>query len=57
MTPSVSQIKIQDLDRLGIVAGIIESMCRVEQINQILGTHQQEIVTPGQAVKASKTGN
>jgi transposase len=27
-------------------------MCLVEQIDQILGTHPQEIVTAGQAVKA-----
>jgi hypothetical protein len=27
-------------------------LCLVEQINQILGTHHQEIVSPGQAVKA-----
>lgn len=52
MTPSVSKIRIQDLDHLGIVAGMIDSMNLVEQINQILGTHEQEIVTPGQAVKA-----
>ncbi len=42
----------KDIDHCGIVAGIIDSMCLVEQINQILGTHPQEIVTPGQAVKA-----
>ncbi len=34
------------------MAGIIDQMCLVEQINQILGTHHQEIVSPGQAVKA-----
>lgn len=27
-------------------------MCLVEKINQLLGTHPQEIVSPGQAVKA-----
>lgn len=52
MTPSVSEIKVQDIDHCGIVAGIIDQMCLVEQINQILGTHHQEIVSPGQAVKA-----
>jgi hypothetical protein len=52
MTPSVSEIRVQDLDHCGIVAGIIDQMCLVEQINQILGTHQQEIVSPGQAIKA-----
>jgi transposase len=52
MTPSVSEIKVQDIDQCGIVAGIIDQMCLVEQINQIPGTHCQEIVSPGQAVKA-----
>ncbi|QKQ72195.1 IS1634 family transposase [Nostoc sp. TCL240-02] len=52
MTPSVSEIRVQDIDHCGIVAGIIDQMCLVEQINQILGTHHQEIVSSGQAVKA-----
>jgi hypothetical protein len=39
MTPSVSQIRVQEIDYCGIVAGIIDQMCLVEQINQILGTH------------------
>lgn len=44
MTPSVLEIRVQDIDHCGIVAGIIDQMCLVEQINQILGTqlpHQQ----------------
>jgi transposase len=52
MKLSTSQIRVQDIDHCGIVAGIIDQMCLVEQINKILGTHPQEIVTPGQAVKA-----
>lgn len=52
MTPSASEIRVQDIDHCGIVAGIIDQMCLVEQINQILGTHHQEIVSAGQAVKA-----
>ncbi|WP_193200996.1 IS1634 family transposase [Nostoc sp. MG11] len=52
MTPSGSQIRVQDIDHCGIVAGMIDQMCLVEQINQILGTHHQEIVSAGQAVKA-----
>jgi hypothetical protein len=52
MTPSALEIRVQDIDHCGIVAGIIEQMCLVEQINQILGTHHQEIVSPGQAVKS-----
>jgi hypothetical protein len=45
MTPRASSIKVQDLDRCGIVAGIIDSMGLVEQINQELGTHPQEIIS------------
>jgi Domain of unknown function (DUF4277) len=52
MALSISQISVQDIDHCGIVAGIIDYICLVEQINQILGTHPQEIVTPGKAVKA-----
>jgi transposase len=52
MTPSASEIRVQDIDHCALVAGIIDQMCLVEKINQILGTHHQEIVSPGQAVKA-----
>ncbi len=34
---SASQIKVEDIDHLGIVAGIIDEMGLVEQINQLLG--------------------
>ncbi|CDN13167.1 hypothetical protein RintRC_2345 [Richelia intracellularis] len=34
MSFSESQIKIQDINHLGIVAGIIDEMSLVEQINQ-----------------------
>jgi transposase len=52
MTNSVLDIRVQDIDHLGIVAGIIDEMGLVEQINQLLGTHPQEMISPGQAVKA-----
>lgn len=52
MTPSSLPITLQDIDHCGIVAGMIAQMCLVEPINQVLGTHSQEIVSPGQAVKA-----
>jgi hypothetical protein len=42
MTLIVSSIRVQDLDHCGIVAGIIDQMGLVEQINQELGTHPQE---------------
>jgi transposase len=52
MSISASQIKVQDLDHLGIVAGIVDEMGLVEEINQQLGTHPQEIISAGQIVKA-----
>jgi len=52
MTTLLPELRVQDIDHLGIVAGIIDSINLVEQINQQLGTHPQEIVSPGQAVKA-----
>lgn len=50
MTNSVLDIKVEDIDHLGIVAGVIDEMGLVEQINQLLGTHPQEMISPGQAV-------
>ena len=50
--PLASLIRVQDLDHCGIVAGIIDQMGLVEQINQELGTHPQEIISAGVAVKA-----
>ena len=41
MSFSESQIKVQDIDHLDIVAGIINEMSWVEKINQLLGTHSQ----------------
>ncbi len=52
MTPITSSIRVQDLDHCGIVAGIIDQMGLVEQINQELGSHPQEIISAGVAVKA-----
>jgi transposase len=47
-----SNIRVQDLDHCGIIAGICDQMGLVEQIDKILGTHPQEIISPGQVVKA-----
>lgn len=52
MTASPSDIKVQDIDHCGIVAGICDEMNLVEQINRLLGTHAQEIISAGQVVKA-----
>src|SRR5215204_4729585 len=46
------RIEIQDIDHLGIVAGIVDEIGLVEEIDQKLGTHPQEHVSPGQTVKA-----
>jgi transposase len=45
-------IEVKNLDHLGIVAGIIDEIGLVDQINKILGQHPQEKVSAGQAVKA-----
>ena len=52
MSFSESQIKVQYIVHLGIVAGIIDEMSLVDLFNQLLGTHPQEIISAGQAVKA-----
>ena len=45
-------IKVLDLDHLGIVAGIIDELELVEEVNKIVGITTQEIVSPGQVMKA-----
>ena len=52
MTASPLDIRVQDIDHCGIVAGICDEMNLVEQINRLLGTHPQEIISAGQVVKA-----
>lgn len=47
-----SNIRVQDLDHCGIVAGICDQIGLVEQIDKLLGNHPQSIITPGQIVKA-----
>jgi transposase len=46
------EIEVKNLDHLGIVAGIIDEIGLVEQVNELLGTHKQEVITPGQVIKA-----
>jgi hypothetical protein len=43
MTASPLDIRVQDIDHCGIVAGICDEMNLVEQINRLLGSHPQEI--------------
>jgi len=51
MTASPLEISVQDIDHCGLVAGICDEMNLVEQINRLLGTHSQEIISAGQVVK------
>jgi transposase len=46
------QIDVKDINHLGIIAGIIDEIGMVDIIEQELGTHDQEKVSAGQAVKA-----
>lgn len=47
-----NQIDVQDLDHLGIIAGIVDDIGIVEIIDRELGKHPQEKVSAGQVVKA-----
>jgi transposase len=51
MKPEI-QIDVQDIDHLGIIAGIIDEIGIVEIIDKELGTNSQEKVSAGQVVKA-----
>jgi transposase len=46
------QIEVQNIDHLGIVAGIVDEIGLVEEIDELLGTHSQEHISSGQALKA-----
>ena len=46
------EIEIQNIDHLGIVAGIIDSIGIVEIINELIGVEKDEKVSAGQVVKA-----
>ena len=52
MSFSEPQIKVQYIDNLGIVAGIIDEISLVDLFNQLLENHPQEIISAGQVVKA-----
>jgi len=52
MSSTSNEIQVQDIDHLGIVAGIIDEIGLVEQVNELLGTHPQEVVSLGQVLKA-----
>jgi transposase len=46
------EIEVQDIDHLGLVAGIVDEIGIVEIINRLLGTHPLEEVSAGHVVKA-----
>jgi len=45
-------MQILNIDHLGIVAGIIDEMELVEEVNKIVGIKTRENLTPGQVMKA-----
>jgi transposase len=48
----LSQLQVENLDHLGIVAGIIDRIGLVQRINERVGTSPDELVTSGQVLKA-----
>ena len=52
MTDLEDSIKVQDIDHCGIVAGIIDRIGLVDIINEKLGTHPLQSISPGISVKA-----
>lgn len=46
------ELKVQNLDHLGLVAGLVDELGIVEQINQHLGEDPRERISAGVAVKA-----
>ena len=49
---SAPEIQVQNLNHLGLIAGIIDEIGIVDLINKEIGIDPREIVTPGLAVKA-----
>jgi transposase len=43
---------VQNLDHLGIVAGLVDELAIVEQVNQHVGEDTRERISPGVVVKA-----
>jgi transposase len=52
MNKPLVEIKVLNIDHLGIVAGIIDEMELVEIVNQQVGIKEKEMLTPGQIMKA-----
>ncbi|BBD66487.1 transposase [Nostoc commune NIES-4072] len=49
---NLKEIEIKNIDHLGIIAGIIDSIGLVDIINELIGQEQGEKISPGQVVKA-----
>ncbi|GAA6621637.1 hypothetical protein NUACC26_074570 [Scytonema sp. NUACC26] len=49
---NVEEMSIQNIDHLGIVAGIVDAIGVVEIINDLLGQESDEKVSAGHVVKA-----
>ncbi len=49
---NIKDVEIQNIDHLGIVAGIVDSIGLVEKINNLLGSEPGEKVSAGHVVKA-----
>ena len=47
-----SEMKVENLDHLGLVAGLIDDLGIVPKINELVGEQPGEIVSPGLVVKA-----
>jgi transposase len=47
-----NELIVQNLDHLGIIAGLVDELEIVEQINQHLGEDRRERISPGVVVKA-----
>ena len=52
MKKPTSAINIVNLDHLGIVAGIIDEMELVEEVNKKVGIRIKKTLSPGQVMKA-----
>ncbi len=52
MQEALEAIKVLDIDHLGIVAGIIDEMELVEEVNKKVGIKVKETLSPGQVMKA-----
>ncbi|MEG4132465.1 DUF4277 domain-containing protein [Microcoleus sp. Pol1B3] len=45
-------MKVENLDHLGLIAGLIDDRGIIQRINELIGEQPGEIVSPGLVVKA-----